>query len=168
MIEAEEVWSWDSFSTLHFHADDCGELFGGGELAFEVGGQFRLELVGGDSDGVGLGAQGIFDLHVVFLGAEDDADGGLVIGAAFLVVEEVQVEIREVVRFLVRDGAFVGAGLDLVEQDIAGPTEAGGGAQIPEVFGGRFHAPQHQDMMSPRDHGDEISHDLREIWIGAA
>ena len=83
MIEAEEVWSFDSFSTPHFHPDNVCELFGGGEFAFEFSGQIRLQLVGGDADGVGLGAQGVLDLHVVFLGAEDDADGRLVAVAAF-------------------------------------------------------------------------------------
>lgn len=98
----------DSFATLHFHAHDVSELFGGGEFAFEVCGQFRLELVSGDADGVGLCSQGILDLHVVLLGAEDDADGGLVARDAFLVVEQVQVEIH-----LARELRLEGADLEI-------------------------------------------------------
>jgi len=44
----------------------------------------------------------------------------------------------EVVCLFVGDGAFVGPGFDLVEQDVARPAEAGGGAEIPEVFGRGF------------------------------
>ena len=47
---------WHSFSALHFRPDDIGELFGGGQFAFQFTGQFRLQGVGGDADGVGFGA----------------------------------------------------------------------------------------------------------------
>ncbi len=83
-----------SFSALHFHAHDVGELFGGGEFAFEFTGELRLQLVGGDADGIGLGAQRVFDFHIVLFGAEDDADGLLVVRATLLVVEQVEVEIH--------------------------------------------------------------------------
>ena len=42
-----------SFPTLHFRPDDVGELFGGGQFSFQFTGQFRLQGVGGDTDGVG-------------------------------------------------------------------------------------------------------------------
>jgi hypothetical protein len=69
-------------------------LFGGGEFAAELGGEFRLQLVFGDADGVGFGFQGELDFHVVFLGAEDDADGRTVVRGAFLFVQEIQLEIH--------------------------------------------------------------------------
>ena len=47
-----------SFRALHFFPDDVGELFGGGEFAFQFTGQFRLQGVGGEADGVGFGAEG--------------------------------------------------------------------------------------------------------------
>ena len=99
-----------SFPSLHFRPDDGGELFGGGQFSFQFTGQFRLQGVGGDADGVGFRAEGILlrarpraltpaaqpggwlsrsariDFHVVLFRAEDDADGGLVAGAALLVV----------------------------------------------------------------------------------
>jgi hypothetical protein len=42
----------------------------------------------------------------------------------------------EVVDLLFRDGTFVGAGFDLIEQDIPRPAKAGGGAEIPQPGGG--------------------------------
>ena len=240
-----------SFRFLHFRADDIGELFGGRQFAFEFAGKFRLQLIGGNADGVGFGAEGILDFHVVLFRAEDDADGWLVAVAAFPVVEQVQVEIHlsrelrfegadfevegdegleeavveeevdeillfpegdpvlaadeaeavaefeqeglqardeagfefafphgaaqaekfqivgtlehlvgllgevlrqgeiEVVRLLFRDGALVGAGLDLVEQHIARPAEAGGGAEIPEAGGGGGEFVQNEEVLPP-------------------
>ena len=43
-----------SIFTLHFRPDDVGELFGGGQFSFQFTGQFRLQGVGGDADGVGF------------------------------------------------------------------------------------------------------------------
>lgn len=74
--------------------DGVGELLGAGQPAFEPGGQLGLQLVFGDADGVGFGFQGELDFDVVLFRAEDDADGGLVIRGAFLVVQEVQIEIH--------------------------------------------------------------------------
>jgi len=53
-----------------------------------------LQRIGGHADGVGFGAQGVFHLDVVLLGAENHADEGLVTGAALLVVQEVQIKIH--------------------------------------------------------------------------
>ena len=44
--------------------------------------------------GLRLVAQGVFHLHIVLLGAEDDADGRVVAGSALLVVQQVQVEVH--------------------------------------------------------------------------
>ncbi len=72
------MWEFGFISHPPFsHADDVRELFGGWEFAFEFAGELRLQMVGGDADGIGLGAQGILDFHIVLLGAEDDADGGV-------------------------------------------------------------------------------------------
>src|SRR6266446_5880281 len=46
------------------------------------------------ADGIELGAEGVFDFHVVLLRAEDDADGRLVTGSALLVVEKIEIEIH--------------------------------------------------------------------------
>jgi len=83
-----------SLSSLHFRPDDVGELFGRWQFSFQFTRQFRLQGVGGDADGVGFRAEGILDFHIVLFRAEDDADGGLVAGAALLVVEQVQIEIH--------------------------------------------------------------------------
>ncbi len=62
--------------------------------------------------------------------------------------------------FLFGDGAFVGPGLDLVEQDVARPTEAGGGAEIPEPGSRVAHTEQRIRMVTPRHHGNHFSHKL--------
>ena len=81
-----------SFPSPHFRPDDAGELLGGGQFAFQFSGQSRLHGVGGDADWIRFGAEGILDFHVVLLRAKDDADKGLVAGAARFVVEKVQIE----------------------------------------------------------------------------
>ena len=53
-----------------------------------------MQVVFGDANRVALGLEGILNLDVVFLGAEDDADRRLVVRCAFPVVEQVQVEIH--------------------------------------------------------------------------
>jgi hypothetical protein len=55
-----------------------------------------------------------------------------------LLGEVLRKDEAEVVGFLVGDRALVGAGLDLVEQDVARPPEAGGGMEIPEELGSRL------------------------------
>jgi hypothetical protein len=72
----------DSFPSLHLHPYNIRELFGGWEVAFKFTGQLRLQFMNRDTDGVGFGAEGILHLDVVLFRAEDDADGGLVVGAA--------------------------------------------------------------------------------------
>ena len=52
-------------------------------------------------------------------------------------------------RLLFGDGAFVGTGLDLIEQDIARPAEAGGGAEIPEAGGGGGELVQDEEVLAP-------------------
>ena len=51
-------------------------------------------MVFGNADGIVLCLQGKLDLDVVLLGAEDDADGRLVVGSAFIFVQEVEVEVH--------------------------------------------------------------------------
>jgi hypothetical protein len=51
-----------------------------------------LKLVLCDPDRVLLGLEGVFDLNVILLSAEDDADGGVVVRPALRIVEQVQVE----------------------------------------------------------------------------
>ncbi len=77
-----------------FSPHDRGELFGGREFAFEIHGQVGLQLIDRDANGVLLGPQGVFDLHVVLFGTQDDADGRPVAFTAFLVVQQVQVKVH--------------------------------------------------------------------------
>ena len=56
---------------------------------------------------------------------------------------------REVVRLLFLDSALIGAGFDLVEQDIARPAELRGGAQVVEAGGGVGHLVKNESMMAP-------------------
>jgi hypothetical protein len=56
-------------------------LFGGRQLAFEFGWEFGLELVFRHADGVAFGLEGKLDFEVVFLRAENDADGRAIVGA---------------------------------------------------------------------------------------
>jgi hypothetical protein len=57
-----------------FRADEVGELLLCWEFSFEFSWEFRLEFVGGHANGIGLGAEGILDFDVIFLGTEDDSD----------------------------------------------------------------------------------------------
>jgi len=66
----------------------------------------------------------------------------------------------EVVGLLFRDGTLVGTGLDLIEQDIARPAEAGGGAEIPKAGGGGAHAEERVRVVAPRHSGNHFSHNL--------
>jgi len=63
----------------------------------------------------------------------------------------------EVVGFLVGDRALVGAGLDLVEQDVARPPEAGGGMEIPEAGRGIGNLVENDQVLAPWDFCDELS-----------
>lgn len=56
-------------------ADGAGKLFGGGQPAFELCGQFRLELVFGYPDGIGFRLERELDFYIVLFRAKDDADG---------------------------------------------------------------------------------------------
>ena len=57
-----------------FRANEISQLLLCGELSFEFSREFRLELVGGHANGIRLGAEGILDFDVIFLGTEDDSD----------------------------------------------------------------------------------------------
>jgi hypothetical protein len=62
----------------------------------------------------------------------------------------------EVVRLLVNDGALVGAGLDLVEKDVARPAEAGGGAEVPEASGRIGEFLEDQKIVPPWNSGKQL------------
>jgi hypothetical protein len=68
----------------------------GGQSAFEFGGEFGLELILGDANRIGFRFEGEFHFDVIFLRAEDDADGGWSSGA--------QVESLHIVPFRARTG----------------------------------------------------------------
>jgi hypothetical protein len=50
----------DEISCLQLRPHDVSELFLRGEFPFQIRGEFRLELVGRDADGVRLAAEGVF------------------------------------------------------------------------------------------------------------
>ena len=66
----------------------------------------------------------------------------------------------EVMRLLFLDGALVGAGFDLVEQNAAGPAELRGGAEIVEAGGWVGERGKQIGVMSPRNRHDQFSHSL--------
>ena len=84
------------------------------------------------------GDQPVFEFALLHLPA--DAEEFEVVGAlehlVGLLGQILRQGEREVVGLLLRHRPFVGAGLDLVEQDIARPAEAGGGAEVVEAGGG--------------------------------
>ena len=63
----------------------------------------------------------------------------------------------EVVGFLVGDRALVGAGLDLVQQDVARPPQAGGGMEIPEAGHRIGDLIENDQVLAPWDFCDELS-----------
>ena len=73
----------------------------------------------------------------------------------------------EVVRLFLRDGALVSTGLDLVEQHIARPAEAGGGAEIPKAGCGDFDLLEEFDVVSPGDRGKQFWNKLCQKLIMA-
>ena len=91
-----------------------------------------------EDEGLQPGDEPVFEFALLHGAA--DAEEFEVVGAFEHLVRLLGKMLRqgegEIVGFLLRDGAFVSAGLDLVEQDIARPAEAGGGAEIPEAGGG--------------------------------
>jgi hypothetical protein len=66
----------------------------------------------------------------------------------------------EFVCLLLSYSVFLGTGLDLVEQDITRPAEAGGGAEIPEAGGWVCDPEKSVRMMDPRDAGNHFSHNV--------
>lgn len=66
----------------------------------------------------------------------------------------------KVMGFALGQGALVGAGLDLVEQNGAAPTEGGGGLEVIEERGRVRDTGQHVGVMSPRDGRNQFSHSL--------
>jgi len=70
------------------------DFLDGGEVSFEILGEFAGDLVFGDADGLGHAAQGIFGDEAFLVLAKDETDAGLVIGMALLIVDHVEVEIH--------------------------------------------------------------------------
>ena len=69
--------------------------FAVGETPFELRRQLGLHFVFGDADGVLLRLERILDLHIVLLGAEDNADRRTVVGGMLGVFEEIEVEVHQ-------------------------------------------------------------------------
>ena len=67
---------------------------------------------------------------------------------------------REVVRLLFLDGALVGAGFDLVEQDTARPAKLRRGAQVVKAGGGVVYLVENQPVMTPRNLCDKLPQKL--------
>ena len=63
----------------------------------------------------------------------------------------------EVVGFFIGDCAFVGSGLDLVEQNISSPSEAGCGLQIPKARYGCGYLVDDKQILTPRNFCDKSS-----------
>jgi hypothetical protein len=61
---------------------------------------------------------------------------------------------RKVVGLLLRHRTFIGAGLDLVQQHVPGPSKTGGGAEVIEAGGGLGEFVQDQQILSPGDFCD--------------
>ena len=66
----------------------------------------------------------------------------------------------EVVGFFVSDGALVGTRFDLVDQNIAGPAEAGCGLKIPQPGGVVLNADERVGMVAPWHYANQFSHSL--------
>jgi len=66
----------------------------------------------------------------------------------------------EVVGFLLYDGAFVGLGFDLIEQDATGPAKSDRGAEVVDPGGGVSHFGQGVRMVAPRNVRDQLSHSV--------
>jgi hypothetical protein len=63
----------------------------------------------------------------------------------------------EIVRLLLGDGALVGAGLGLIEQNIAQPAKLGSNAKVIEAGGGIVQFVQDQQIMTPGNFCDNPS-----------
>ena len=64
----------------------------------------------------------------------------------------------EIVRFLLGDGPFVCIVLDLIEQDVAGPTELGNRTEVVQPRGGVLDFLEQFDVMAPGDSRQEFSY----------
>lgn len=70
------------------------DLLGTGELVGDLLWELFGEPVLGDADGFVDSPQGILDIDLVPVGAEDEADAGIFMGLSDGVVEEIEVEIH--------------------------------------------------------------------------
>ena len=99
------------------------------------------------------GDQPVFEF--AFLDRPADAEELEVVGTLEHLVRLLGQMLRqgegEVVGLLLRHRPFVGPGLDLVEQDVAGPAELGGGAEVVKQLWRGFNPTEKQDVMPPRD-----------------
>ena len=72
--------------------------------------------------------------------------------------------LREVVTLALCERALIGLGLDLIEQDVSAPAEAGAGAQVVQALRRHFELVQEQQVMAPWDFCDSLS----QKFMGAA
>jgi len=66
----------------------------------------------------------------------------------------------EIVRLLFLHRPLISAGLDLIKQNVAGPSELCGGAEIVKSSGGVSEFVQYQQVVAPRNFCDKLSHKI--------
>jgi hypothetical protein len=72
----------------------------------------------------------------------------------------------DIVRLPFRDGTVVSTGLDLVEQDVARPTETGRGTEIPEASGGDGELIENKEVLAPGDLCDKLAQKRGDLLRG--
>lgn len=75
-------------------ADGLPQLCGARQFALQVLRQGWQQLVFGHTDRVGFALEGKLHFHIVFLGAEDDADRGIVVWRPLVGIEQIEVEVH--------------------------------------------------------------------------
>lgn len=68
----------------------------------------------------------------------------------------------EIVAFLLRQRPPVGPGFDLANENVPGPAELSGGAEVKDQLAGVLDFAKKVDVMPPRDHPGHFSRSLRE------
>jgi hypothetical protein len=63
----------------------------------------------------------------------------------------------KIVGFLFHNGAFVSPGLDLIQEDIAAPTELGGGAEVVKSGDGITQFVKNEQVLTPGNFCDKLS-----------
>jgi len=73
---------------------------------------------------------------------------------------------REMVHLALHEGALIGAGLDLVEQDVATPAKARRGADVVKASCGSGRLIENQEILSPWDFCDKLPQKSGWLHIG--